>query len=53
LPSKKKQGRPLLLGSELDGQVREYVKFLRKWGSSVNTAVVMGAGEGVVKMPIS
>ena len=49
LPRKKKQGRPLLLGSELDEQVREYVKFLRKRGSAVNTTVVMGAGEGIVK----
>ena len=49
LPRKKKQGRPLLLGNELDEQVREYVKFLRKRGSAVNTTVVMGAGEGIVK----
>jgi len=40
-PRKKMQGRPLLLDNELDGQVREYVKFLRKWGSAVNTTVVM------------
>jgi len=49
LPRKKKQGRPLLLGNELDEQVCEYVKFLCKRGSAVNTTVVMGAGEGVVK----
>ena len=31
LPHKKKQGRPPLLGNELDEQVREYVKFLHEW----------------------
>ena len=30
MPCKKKQGRLLLLGNELDRQVREYIKYLRE-----------------------
>jgi len=46
LPRKKKQGKPLLLGNELDVQVQEY---LREQGTAVNTAVVMASAEGIVK----
>ena len=49
LPRKKEQGRPLLLGNELDMQVREYIKYLRERGTAVNTAVVMASAEGIVK----
>ena len=49
MPRKKKQGRPLLLGNELDMQVREYIKYLRERGTAVNTAVVMASAEGIVK----
>ena len=49
LPRKKKQDRPLLLGNELDIQVREYIKYLRERGTVVNTAVVMASAEGIVK----
>ena len=45
LPSKK-IGRPLLLGNDLDKQVREYVKYLRKRSTAVNIAVVIAAAEG-------
>ena len=41
-------GRPLLLGSSLDGQVREYVTALRATAGVVNTAIVLTAAEGIV-----
>ena len=44
----KKAGKPLLLGEELDKQVREYVKYLRERSAVVNSAVVMEAAEGIV-----
>ena len=47
LPSKK-TGRPLLLGNDLDKQVREYVKYLRECSTAVNTAVVIAAAEGII-----
>ena len=43
-----KIGRPLLLGNDLDKQVREYVKYLRECVGVVNTAVVMTTAEGIV-----
>ena len=43
-----KIGRPLLLGDDLDKQVREYVKYLRERGGVVNTGVVIAAAEGIV-----
>ena len=47
LPSKKAE-RPLLLGNDLDKQVREYVKYLRERSTAVNTAVVIAAAEGII-----
>ena len=44
----KKQGRPLLLGKELDKAVQEYIEATRAVGGVINTAVVMGAAEGIV-----
>ena len=44
----KKNGRPLLLGEDLDKQVRDYVKYLRERSTAVNTAVVIAAAEGIV-----
>ena len=44
----KKQGRPLLLGAELDARVQQYIKEMRKNGVVINTSVVMAAAEGVV-----
>lgn len=41
-------GRPLLLGDELDKQVRDHIIFLRDNGSVVNTAIVMGTAVGLV-----
>ena len=42
------QGRPLLLGKELDGIVQEYIKGLRKNKAIVNTSIVMAVAEGVL-----
>ena len=49
MPCKKKQGRPLLLGNELDRQVQDYIKYLRERGTAINTSVVMASAEGIVK----
>jgi hypothetical protein len=46
---KKVQGRPLLLGKELDLLVQQYIKALRKTSSVVNTAIVQAVGEGIVQ----
>ena len=46
-----KTGRPLMLGEELDKQVREYVHDLRAMGVTINTAVVLASAEGT-KMQI-
>jgi len=45
---RKKQGRPFLLPDELDHQVQEYVKDLRKRGLPINSAVVIAAAEGIL-----
>ena len=45
---RKKEGRPLLLPNELDDQVKEYVRDVRKRGLPVNTHVVVAAAEGIV-----
>ena len=43
-----KTGRPLMLGEELDKQVREYVRDLRAMGVTINTAVVFASAEGII-----
>lgn len=48
----KKAGKPLLLGAELDKQVRDYVKYLRERGAVINYAIVIAAGEGIVIIKI-
>lgn len=45
----KKMGRPLLLGDKLDKQVQAYVTCLKSGHAVVNTAIVVAAGEGIVK----
>ena len=45
----KKQGRPPLLGTELDHRVQLYVKELHASGAIINTAIVMATGEGIVQ----
>ena len=48
LPSKK-QGRPLLLGSELDEQVQLFLKQPRANVAVINTAIVMATAESIVQ----
>ena len=47
LPTKRK-GRPLLVGAELDTAIQDYLKSLRLAGGVVNTAIVLGAAEGII-----
>ena len=44
-----KRGRPLLLGEEMDEQVRAYISELRANGCPINTAIVIATGQGIVK----
>lgn len=44
----KKRGRKLLLGEELDNNVKRFVSSIRKSGEVVNTAIVKAAGRGIV-----
>ena len=43
----KKRGRPLLLGDELDMQVRAYLTTLRENGAVVNTAIAIACAKGI------
>ena len=43
-----KPGKPLLLGDDLDKQVKDYIKYLSECSSAVNTAVVIAAAEEIV-----
>ena len=45
----KRQGRPLLLGEELDRYTREYISELRRKGGIVNSDIVSSAAIGIVK----
>ena len=40
---RKKTGRPLIIGEELDAQVQQYVEDVRKCGLAINTSVVIAA----------
>ena len=44
----KKTGRPLLIGEDLDKQVRDYVGYLRSTGAVINTAVVIASAKGII-----
>jgi len=44
----KKRGRPLLIGEELDEQVKEYRRELRREGVVINSNVAIAVGSGVV-----
>ena len=48
LPTRKR-GRPLLLGEELDRQVRTYLSDMRGRSCAVNTAVAIGVGLGIAR----
>lgn len=42
---RKQQGRPLLVGVELDKAIQDYIKSLRLAGGVVNTAITLAAAE--------
>ena len=44
----KKQGRPLMIGEELDKHVQEYITYMRPTGTTVNTTVVIACAEGIL-----
>lgn len=44
----RRRGRPLLLGKDLDDQVKAFVQDLRSSGSVVNTAITIAAAKGIV-----
>ena len=46
---KKKTGRPLMLGEELDRQVHAYLTALSESGAVVNTAIAIACAKGLVK----
>ena len=48
LPNRE-NGRPLLLGEELDQQVQAYLLEYRRNATVVNTAIVIGCAQGLVK----
>ena len=45
---RKKTGRPLLIGDELDTQLQEYVRHVRKRGLAINSSIVIAAGSGII-----
>ena len=46
--SSKKRGRPVLLGSKLDGHLQHLLVGMKARGTSVGTTVVMGVAEGIL-----
>jgi len=44
----KKCRRPLLIGEELDEQVRHYITFMSKEGTVINVHVVIAVGKGIL-----
>ena len=48
IPSKK-QGRPLLIGNELEEQLKLYVMELRARRASIDTTVLIACGEAIVR----
>ena len=48
LPTKKR-GKPLMIGEELDREVKNYLTEIRKRGGVVNVAIALGVGKGIVK----
>ena len=45
----KKRGRPLLLGEELDTEVKRYIQAVREGGGVINTAITMAAATAIVR----
>ena len=48
LPTKKR-GKPLMIGEELDREVKNYLSEIRSRGGVVNVAIALGVGKGIVK----
>ena len=38
-----------MLGDELDKQVKSYIGYLRERGAAVNTAIVLGVAQGIMR----
>ena len=45
----KKRGRALLLGEELDTEVKRYIRAVREEGGVIKTAITMAAATAIVK----
>lgn len=43
-----KQGRPLLIGEDLDKKVQPHLKDLQSLGCVVNTSIAIAVGTGIV-----
>ena len=46
--ARKKTGRPLFVTEELDTQIQEYIKDLRKRGLAINTSIVIASGRSII-----
>ena len=46
--SEKQRGRPLLIGKELESQVKRIIQELREANGTVNTAIVLATARGVI-----
>ena len=44
-----KRGHPFLLGVCMDKELQAYITTLREAGYVINSAIVMGAAEGIIK----
>ena len=44
----RKTGRPLLVTEELDIQIQEYIKELRKHGLAINTSIIIASERGII-----
>ena len=45
----RKRGRPLILGKDLESQVRQFILELKEHGSPVSTAIVVAAAKGIAE----
>ena len=45
----KKRGRPLLLGTKLDDDVKSYVKAVREAGGVITTSITIAAATAIVR----
>ena len=49
MPARLKRGRPLLLGENLDHQVKSYISAVCEKQGIINTAITVACGEAIVK----